>query len=214
VEGLVSVGLFRPLAIFDKPDPLEGPFFEETIYVTPSREPPGVQRALVETTVTAVRALGLSHGPVHAELRYNNRGSWMLETHARPIGGLCARALRFTGGIPLEELILRHSLGEDTAGRHLEPGASGVMMIPIPKDGIYEGVDGVERAAAVDGLEEVIITAQPGQRLVPLPEGSSYLGFLFARAESPREVEEALRTAHAELRFRIATVLETLSPSP
>jgi len=212
VEGLVTAGRFQPLAIFDKPDPLEGPFFEETIYVTPSREPAEVQQELLDTTARAVRALGLAHGSVHAELRHNDEGAWMLEVHARPIGGLCARALRFDGGTPLEELILRHAMGEDVAQARLAPGASGVMMVPIPKGGIYERVEGVESAAAVAGIDDVIVTATEGQRLVPLPEGASYLGFLFARAESPEAVELALRQAHGELRFYIATVLETFRP--
>jgi biotin carboxylase len=213
VEGLVTDGHFQALAIFDKPDALEGPFFEETIYVTPSREPAEVQRELLETTAQAARALGFRHGPVHAELRHNAEGAWMLEMHARPIGGLCARSLRFAGGMTLEELILRHALGEDVSGVRLADGASGVMMIPIPKGGIYEGVDGVEQARAVAGIEDVIITATEGQRLIPLPEGATYLGFLFARSESPAAVEAALRQAHAELRFHIATVLETFRPN-
>ena len=203
-EGIVTDGRFQALAIFDKPDALEGPFFEETIYVTPSRQP--------ETTARAVRSLGLRHGPVHAELRYNAEGAWMLEIHARPIGGLCARSLRFEGGVPLEELILRHALGHDVSGVRLEAGASGVMMIPIPKGGIYQSVVGVEKAAAVPGIVDVIVTATEGQRLIPLPEGSSYLGFLFARAASGDEVEAALRQAHGKLKFEIATVLETLRP--
>ncbi len=214
LEGLVTAGELQPLAIFDKPDPLEGPFFEETIYVTPSREPPGVQAALVEAAARAVRALGLWHGPVHIELRYNAAGAWILETHARPIGGLCARALRFATSVPLEELILRHAFGEDVRGARLEGPASGVMMIPIPREGVYRSVEGVEHAAAVPGIEDVVITAKEGQHLVPLPEGSSYLGFIFARGASPAETEAALRQSHAELSFQFATVLETLKPSP
>jgi biotin carboxylase len=220
VEGLVTNGRLQPLAIFDKPDPLEGPFFEETIYVTPSREPPPVQQALLDTTARAAEALGLSHGPVHAELRYNQEGAWILEIAARPIGGLCARAIRFRNPdgqagmpVPLEELILRHALGEDVSQARLEDSASGVMMIPIPKGGIYESVDGLERAAAVPGIEDVAITATVGQHLVPLPEGASYLGFIFARGETAQAVEAALRRSHAELRFRIATALETFRPS-
>jgi len=212
VEGLVTAGRFQPLAIFDKPDPLEGPFFEETIYVTPSRQAAAVQQELLETATQAVRALGLRHGPVHAELRHNAEGAWMLEMHARPIGGLCARALRFDNGTPLEELILRHAIGEDVSAAHLDGPASGVMMIPIPKGGIYERVEGIGRASAVPGIEDAIVTASEGQRLVPLPEGSSYLGFLFARAASPDAVEAALRQSHAELRFHIATALETFRP--
>jgi biotin carboxylase len=213
IEGIVTHGRFQAFAIFDKPDPLEGPFFEETIYVTPSREPDAVQQALLDTTAAAVRAVGLYHGPVHAELRYNAAGAWILETHARPIGGLCARAVQFQDGVPLEEIILRHALGEDIAAAS-GPGASGVMMIPIPKAGLYESVEGFDRATTIPGIEDVIITAAEGQRLIPLPEGASYLGFIFARAETPAEVEDALRRSHAELRFRIATTLPTFSSSP
>jgi glutathione synthase/RimK-type ligase-like ATP-grasp enzyme len=207
IEGLVAAGELRPVAIFDKPDPLEGPFFEETIYVTPSREPAEVQQALIETASRSVRALGLRYGPVHVELRYNDTGAWILETAARPIGGLCAKALLFRGGVPYEELILRHSVGEDVGSTELEGPASGVMMIPIPLAGVYESVEGVEQAGA-----EVIITAQPGQELVPLPEGASYLGFIFARGPSPATVEVALREAHAKLKFHIATALTTFRP--
>jgi biotin carboxylase len=218
IEGLMTAGEFRLIAIFDKPDPLEGPFFEETIYVTPSREPEAIQQVLLETAVQAVRALGLRHGPVHAELRYNAEGAWMLETAARPIGGLCAKTLRF-GGTPYEELILRNAVGELAGGAPSGPAcptldgpASGVMMIPIPQAGIYESVDGVDRATAVPEIEDVIVTAQPGQELIPLPEGASYLGFIFARGKSPAEVEAALRRSHAQLRFRIATRLATFRP--
>ena len=213
VEGLVTQGRFQPLAIFDKPDPLEGPFFEETIYVTPSREPAGVQKELLETTARAVEALRLRHGPVHAELRYNPHGAWILETAARPIGGLCARALRFAPSTPLEELILRHALGEDVSRARLVGPASGVMMIPIPKGGVYESVGGIDEAQAVAGIEEVVITAKAGQQLVPLPEGASYLGFIFARGDTPAEVESALHAAHAKLVFGIQTALETFAPS-
>jgi hypothetical protein len=149
---------------------------------------------------------------VHAELRHNVEGAWMLEIHARPIGGLCARSLNFAEGMTLEELILRHALGDDVSGVSLADAASGVMMIPIPKGGIYESVEGVDRARTVAGIEDVVITATDGQRLIPLPEGATYLGFLFARGESPAAVEAALRQAHAELRFQIATVLETFKP--
>lgn len=213
VEALGTNGRVEILAIFDKPDPLEGPFFEETIYTTPSRAPQSVQRDLVDTVEQAARVLGLRHGPIHAELRHNDEGAWILEAHARPIGGLCAGALRFDRGLSLEELIVRHAMGEDVSGIRRESRAAGVMMIPIPRPGLYEAVSGVDRAEAIPGIERVIITAKEGQRLVPPPEGSTYMGFIFARADSPGEAESALRNAHAELRFDIATVLETLSPS-
>jgi biotin carboxylase len=212
IEGLVTAGEFQPIAIFDKPDPLEGPFFEETIYVTPSRQPESVQRELLDTAAQAVRALGLRHGPVHVELRHNAEGAWMLETAARPIGGLCAKVLRFDGGTPYEEIILRHAVGEDVSSAQLDGRASGVMMIPIPRAGSYESVEGLDEAKAIPGIEEILVTAQPGQALVPLPEGASYLGFIFARGGSPAEVEAALRRSHARLRFQIATALDTFRP--
>jgi biotin carboxylase len=213
VEGVVTRGELQTIAVFDKPDPMEGPYFEETIYVTPSREPEAVQQALIQATALAVRALGLCHGPVHAELRYNTEGAWVLETHARPIGGLCARAVRLADGIPLEEMILVHALGGDVRLASPDREASGVMMIPIPKGGIYQSVDGVGKARAVRGIDDVVITATEGQNLIPLPEGASYLGFIFARGQSPADVENALRRSHAELKFHIATTLATLSPS-
>jgi biotin carboxylase len=209
VEGIVTHGAARVLAIFDKPEPLEGPFFEETIYVTPSRETAAAQECMREAVGRAVRALGLYHGPFHAELRFNESGVWMLEVAARPIGGLCSKALRFGDGMPLEELVLRHAIGEDIAALRLADAASGVMMIPIPRGGVYEDAAGVDHARAVEGVDDVMITAKAGQMLVPLPEGASYLGFIFARGGDPAEVERDLRQAHAQLSFRIATALPT-----
>ena len=207
LEGLMTAGELRTLAIFDKPDPLEGPFFEETIYVTPSREPPEIQKAIVETCATAARALGLSHGPIHAEMRVNESDVFMLEIAARPIGGLCARALRF-GDISLEELILLHAIGRMPADLHPAHPASGVMMIPVPHAGVLEDVRGVEEARAIAGVDDVVITAKKGERLVPLPEGASYPGFIFASGGDARFVEGALRAAHRELRFDILATLE------
>lgn len=201
LEGLLTRGELRVLALFDKPDPLDGPFFEETIYVTPSRLPAEVQSEIAATSARAARALGLREGPVHAELRVNDEGVWLIEMAARSIGGLCSRALRFGAGISLEELILRHALGIDVAELTREPRPAGVMMIPIPGAGILEQVRGKDEAARVPGVEEVAITAHRGRRLVPLPEASSYLGFIFARAETPEEVECALRAAHRRLEF-------------
>ena len=209
VEGIVTRGAPRILAIFDKPDPLEGPFFEETIYITPTREEPPAQQGMCEAVARAVRALGLYYGPFHAELRVNPSGVWMLEVAARPIGGLCSKALRFGAGMPLEELLLRHAIGEDVAGLLLSDMASGVMMIPIPSAGVYEDAAGVDAARGVAGVDDVIVTAKAGQILAPLPEGASYLGFIFARGGHPAEVEQALRSAHAKLSFRIATALPT-----
>jgi biotin carboxylase len=203
LEGLVTRGKLETLAIFDKPDPLNGPYFEETLYITPSRETPTVQAELRESAQRAAAALGLHHGPVHAEMRLTDQGVFVLEVAARPIGGLCSRALRFASRLTLEEMILRHSLEEVP---HIEgeslPG--GVMMIPIPKSGIYKSVAGMESARDVPGVSDVVITAKAGQKLEMLPEGSSYLGFLFAGGPT---AEQALREAHGKLTFDIQIAL-------
>jgi biotin carboxylase len=203
LEGLLMHGTLHRLALFDKPDPLEGPFFEETIYVTPSRLPADVQDAIGRVTAAACAALGLAEGPVHAELRVNDAGPWVLEVAARSIGGLCSRTLRFGTGMTLEEIILRHALGWPIATLERERRPAGVMMVPIPRAGRLQAVHGTEAAAAVPGVEEVTITAHVGQELVPLPEGWHYLGFIVARADSPDAVEAALRDAHARLAFTI-----------
>ncbi|MFN8664273.1 MAG: ATP-grasp domain-containing protein [Thermomicrobiales bacterium] len=203
LEGLLTAGSLQTLAIFDKPDPLEGPYFEETIYVTPSRLAFEVQAAISARTAEAAAALGLREGPVHAELRINDEGIWLIEMAGRSIGGLCSTVLEFGAGVSLEEIILRHAVGE---ALHTNAGmqeAAGVMMIPIPRRGILRGVRGVEEAAAVPGVTGVEITAPLHQPLVPLPEGASYLGFIFARGATPESAEAALRTAHAALEFRI-----------
>ncbi|HYP29825.1 MAG TPA: ATP-grasp domain-containing protein [Blastocatellia bacterium] len=203
LEGLLSGGDLRALAIFDKPDPLDGPFFEETIYVTPSRLPAQVQEQIVETTAEAARAMGLIKGAVHAELRVNEEGAWVIEVAARAIGGLCSRALRFREGLSLEELLIRHAIGEDVSTIDREQRASGVMMIPIPRPGVLRGVRGLDRARATPDVEEIIISAHITQELLPPPEGASYLGFIFSRAETPDRVEAALREAHGRLEFVI-----------
>ena len=216
LEGIVTDGDLKVLAIFDKPDPLDGPFFEETIYVTPSRASEAEQRELLRCAGQAVAAVGLTHGPVHMEMRLNDEGAWMLDIAARPIGGLCAGALRFCStAVPpvtmnLEEFILRHAAGEDVSGYERESCASGVMMIPIPQSGLYEGVEGVEEGEKVAGIERIEITAKLQQNLIRLPEGSSYLGFIFARANTPVEVERALRDAHQKLRFQISTAIPVM----
>src|SRR5207248_9919982 len=189
------------LAIFDKPDPLNGPFFEETIYVTPSRLSPEQQARVRETTARAARALGLTDGPIHAELRLNDRGTWMLEVAARSIGGLCSRTLRFGSGISLEELILRHAAGLPMPCHQREQAAAGVMMLPIRERGRLREVRGQAEAGRVEGIDGLVLTIPPGEPLIPLPEGDRYLGFMFARGHSPVGVEKALRLAHAQLRI-------------
>jgi biotin carboxylase len=204
LEGLLVNRRLHVLALFDKPDPLDGPFFEETIYVTPSRVPAPLQKSIAQCTERAAGALGLMEGPVHAELRYNERGPWLIELAARPIGGRCSAVLRFGDGVTLEELILRHALGMAIPSLARENVAAGVMMIPIPGAGVLREVRGVAEAKAVPLVEDVQITAHPGERLVPFPEGSRYPGFIFARGETPSAVEGALREAHRRLEFVLA----------
>lgn len=215
LEGLLDGGRLRVLALFDKPDPLEGPFFEETLYVTPSRLPESAQRLIADAAARAAEALGLREGPVHAELRWNDGGPWLIEVAARSIGGLCSRTLRFGTGSAqsLEELILRQALGMDLGPAQRESRAGGVMMLPIPRSGILVAVEGVEAARAVPLVEGVEITARLHYPLVPLPEGDSYLGFVFARGERPEDVEGALREAHRRLRFEIHADLAAPTPA-
>ena len=214
IEGLLDHGALQQLAICDKPDPLDGPFFEETIYRTPSVAPAEVQQRMSEAVSAGIAAVGLHHGPVHVECRVSGGTVYVLEVAARPIGGLCSRALRFrsedreaSGGtdtiVSLEEVLLRHALGEDVSRYMREEAASGVMMIPIPKRGVYRRVAGLDEARGVAGIEDIRITAKPDTILVPLPEGKSYLGFIFARAAAPSAVDQALRNAHARLHFAI-----------
>jgi glutathione synthase/RimK-type ligase-like ATP-grasp enzyme len=211
LEGLVVNRRLHVLAIFDKPDPLDGPFFEETIYVTPSTVPAGLQSSIKDCAERAVRALGITEGPVHAELRYNENGPWLIELAARPIGGRCSAVLRFGDQkVSLEEIILRHALGMALPSLHRERVAAGVMMIPIPGAGTLQEVRGVADAKTVPLIEDVQITAHPGERLVPFPEGSRYPGFIFARGETPSAVEAALRAAHRKLTF---TLLPQLPPT-
>lgn len=212
VEGLVDRGAPHILAVFDKPDPLEGPFFEETIYVTPSRLEDAALTKAARVVTKAARTLGLYHGPFHAELRVSARGVYLIDIAARSIGGLCSKAVRFlfacTGRTrSLETLLTELALGRNVHPIQREECASGVMMIPIEREGILAGVDGLDEAQRVAGVEEIIITAKPGQRMIPFPEGCSYPGFIFARGDSPAFVESALRAAHKSLRFQTTTAL-------
>jgi formate-dependent phosphoribosylglycinamide formyltransferase (GAR transformylase) len=240
LEAVLHHGALHAMALFDKPDPLDGPFFEETIYLTPSSLPAGDRDAVVDAVTRAAVAIGLTHGPIHAECRVNEEGVFVLEVAARPIGGLCSRALRFVQGdgsrlegdgsrlegdgrpygkdsrppytdsrppISLEELLLRHALGESPAVWRRETPAAGVMMIPIPRRGVFRGVEGLDDARRVDGIEDIRITAKEDQLLVPLPEGASYLGFIFGRAADAHAVDRALRAAHARLRFAVDSEL-------
>lgn len=207
LEGLLTDGTLQPLAIFDKPDPLDGPFFEETIYVTPSRLPTEVQQQILDCAERTALALGLQEGPVHGEFRVNTDGLWVIEMAARAIGGRCSSMLDFAAGMSLEELIIRHALRMPLPPLTRQEHAAGVMMLPIPYGGRLSDVRGQTEARAVPGIVELTITAQPGDELVPLPEGTRYLGFLLARGKTPEEVEQSLRNAHRRL-----TVVISASP--
>ncbi len=215
LEGLLHDGQLTVLALFDKPDPLDGPFFEETIYVVPSRLPLATQQAIRDCTAQAAAALGLRDGPIHAELRVNQNGPWLLEVAGRSIGGLCGRILRFgtdREGSSLEELILRQAFGLEVAATPREL-AGAVMMIPIPRAGIFLKCSGVEQALAVPGIESIEITAKLNYPIYPLPEGDSYLGFIFARAATRAQAEAAVRAAHEHLHFEIVDEIPVLSVS-
>jgi biotin carboxylase len=202
VEGLLREGELTVLAVFDKPDPLDGPFFAETLYVTPSRHGAAVLAEAVGVTRRALAAIGLRDGPVHAELRLAAGGPVFLEVAARSIGGRCSSMLRFTDGsavMSLEELILRHACGLPLHRPRLAPGGAGVLMLPVPVAGVLRGVSGVPAAAAVAGITTVDITIPRGQAVEPLPEGDRYLGFVVAHGSGPEGVEAALRAAWARL---------------
>ncbi len=203
VEGILRAGRLEVLALFDKPDPLDGPFFEESIYVTPSRLGEAAEERIVECVRRAAAAFGLVTGPVHAELRWHAGEAWLLEVAARTIGGECSRLLRFSAGHSLEEVVLAAAMGRRLP-RGLAAGAAGVMMLPTPRAGTLRRVEGVLDALSVPGVDEVSISAGTGVELVPLPEGGAYPGYVFARGDSPGEVERALRTASGRLRIVIA----------
>ncbi len=213
LEGILTDGSLQVLALFDKPDPLEGPYFEETIYTTPSKLPEEVQEDIARSTERASAALGLRTGPVHAELRINEDGAWIIEIAGRSIGGLCSTILEFGTGQSLEELILRHAIGEQITGQSRSDNAVGVMMIPIPKQGILREVTGVEDARKVPAVTGVEISAKINHPIVPLPEGSSYLGFIFAQTDDVDKVEAALRSAHELLNFRISSQIRLSAQS-
>ncbi len=198
-EGMLIDGEFKLLAIFDKPDPLEGPYFIETIYVTPSRYPQKIQTQIIQATIDAVKSLGLTTGPVHAEMRINEEGIWMVEVAARSIGGLCSRVLKFDDGLSLEELILQYAVGEDVRNIAREEKAAGVMMMPILKTGVLKEVKNIESAKHIPGIEDIVITVAPEQEIESMPQGSKYLGFIFARGESAQFVEKSIRKAYNQL---------------
>jgi len=203
IEGVLDKGNLTVLALFDKPDPLVGPFFEETIYVTPTNYPDDVQSQIISTVQFACGALGLTHGPVHAEVRLDDDKVFLIDLAGRSIGGQCARTLSFGSGLSLEEIILTHAVGDDINQLNRESSAAGVMMIPIPAAGIFQKVSGVDKAEKISGIESVSIVPTSGDELIPLPDGNEYLGFIFAKGTTAQIVEKSLREAHNQLDFQI-----------
>ena len=203
IEGVLDKGNLTVLALFDKPDPLVGPFFEETIYVTPTSYPDDVQSQIISTVQSACGALGLTHGPVHAEVRLDGDKVFLIDLAGRSIGGQCARTLSFGSGLSLEEIILTHAVGDDINLLNRESSAAGVMMIPIPAAGIFQKVSGVDKAEKISGIESVSIVPTSGDELIPLPDGNEYLGFIFAKGTTAQIVEKSLREAHNQLDFQI-----------
>ena len=203
VEGMLNAGQLSVLAIFDKPDPLDGPFFEETYYVTPSRHAPEIQEKLTEAVTSACTAFGLCEGPVHAELRVHDGQVWVLEVAARTIGGDCGRLLGFGAGESLERMVIRHAIGCHPSFEQVKT-ASGVLMIPIRQSGTLRRIEGILAARKIPLVEDVVILVREGYELVTLPEGGSYLGFVFARGQDPAAVEQALRLAYACLNVVVA----------
>jgi hypothetical protein len=207
IDGLLTDGSLAVTAIFDKPDSPEGPTFEETLLVTPSRLPAPTLAVARSVAERATQALGLRQGPIHAELRIDNRTGdltpVMLELAARSIGGLCSRALRFPGDMSLEMMILLNSFGHD-AGPLQPAEAAGVLMLPVERVGVLKEVKGREDALAVPGITGLSITIPPGETVRPLPWGDRYLGFIFAEGAEVAQVQDALRAARQRLQITIA----------
>jgi biotin carboxylase len=203
IDGVLTAGDLTVTAVFDKPGMPDGPTFEETLLVSPSRLAAGTLAAAVRVAADAARLLGLVTGPVHAELRVCDRGPAMLELAPRSIGGLCSRALRFPGGASLEEIVLASALGRPVPATTGPARPSGVFMLPVPRAGVLRAVEGRDSALAVPGVTGLTITIPPGQRVRPLPDGDRYLGFVFAEADTPVGVEHALTAAVARLRVVI-----------
>ncbi|WP_455201231.1 ATP-grasp domain-containing protein [Kaarinaea lacus] len=198
LEGILKNGKLNTIAIFDKPDPLEGPYFEETYYVTPSRLSRFLQEKAIQTIELACQAYGLETGPIHAELRFHNDVPYIIEVAARTIGGECARLLEYASGYSLESLVIKYAMG-DVIDIESFDNAAGVLMIPTPRSGILRRIEGILDAQKVPHINAIHIAIREGHELVSLPEGASYLGFIFASAESPEQVETALRAAYRQL---------------
>lgn len=200
LDGFMQQGKLIPLALFEKPEPLNGPYFEESYYITPDRHNPTTQQQIWQEVERCCHAYGITHGPIHAEARLTSKGIVLLEMASRTIGGQCAQLLEYTLGCTLEEVIMRLMCMETPTTTTPEQHA-GVLMIPIPEKGLLKRIEGLTEAQQIKHITSVELFIQPGYEMVPLPQGSSYLGFIFARAKTFKATFEALRLAHSKLRF-------------
>ncbi len=203
-EGYLHNAQLHPITIFDKPEPLIGPFFEETIYVTPSRLEADLQAKILQRVQQACDAYGLTTGAVHAECRIDERDIWILEVASRTIGGDCARMLD-NKNFSIEELAI--SLAIDAPIKaELPDQARGVMMIPIKEKGLLKRVEGLLAARDVPHIDQVEMIIPPGHEMIPLPEGNQYSGYIFASGQTPEQVTAAIKQAYAKLKFVTAPV--------
>jgi biotin carboxylase len=203
VEAVLVDGALRVFAVYDKPEPLDGPFFEETVYTVPSELDEGRLSQVSATVQDATRALGLTNGSVHAELRLGGARPYVIDLASRSIGGRCSKVLHFRSGRSLEEIVLLAALGDDLGELELESGARGVMMMPIPRAGTVRSVAGQREVLSRPGIDGVELSVPLGGPVVPLPEGDRYLGFIFAHGQDTRAVTAELRAAYQDLRIVI-----------
>tara|TARA_B100000029_G_C17545474_1_gene948295 strand:+ start:143 stop:1390 length:1248 start_codon:yes stop_codon:yes gene_type:complete len=203
VEGLINRGEWETIGLIEKPALMEGPFFEETIYLSPAEIPDSLAALLTETVENACRKLNITHGPIHAECRVNDDGAWLIELGLRTIGGRCSRIVDAHNFYKLEELVVLNALGIKPIVKK-QDSISGVMMIPVATQGILRRVEGLEKARAISFITGVEIDIRPGEQLVPWPEGFRYPGFIFARGDEPSKVEGALWSAFRCLTFVVA----------
>jgi len=213
VDGLIRDRDATVLAIFDKPEPLVGPFFEETIYTTPSRYPEQIQKAATAMAEEGIAALGLTSGPFHAELRLTPDGPRLLEIAARRIGGICSSMFAYSLGIDFNELIFKVALGDPYEIHRSKRRPSGVMMIPVPAKGLLVQVEGIETARNVEGVLDVTLRVRPGDMILTFPEQSCYIGFILAVGENPEQVQDTLLLAHSKLKLVIETSAEASDES-
>jgi len=209
-EGLLNNGKLQTLTLFDKPDLMEGPYFEETYYITPSRLASEQQAAIQQAVETACRAYGLQQGPIHAEVKLHNNKVWFIEMASRTVGGQCARLFNYATGLTLEETVLAQAVGLELDQQSIEY-AAGVLMIPILQQGLLRRVEGLLEASKVPYIEDIEISIHEGYEIIPLPEGDSYLGFMFAKAPTPVEAEQALRTAYKKITVVTSPLLHKVS---